>query len=51
MICYAGDCGGQHKIPHPKYREVMRDFRKVATPMQWAFGLPFPPAWMQEHPF
>ncbi len=51
LICYAGDCGGQHKVPPPKYREVMRDFREVATPMKWAFGLLFPPAWMEEHPF
>ncbi len=51
LICYAGDCGGQHKVPPPKYREVMRDFREVATPMKWAFGLLFPPAWMDENPF
>ena len=51
LICYAGDCGGQDKVPPPGYMEVMRDFREVATPMKWAFGLLFPPAWMQQHPF
>ncbi len=51
IICYAGDCGGQHKVPPPSYREVMRDFRHVATPMKWAVGLLFPPVWMAEHPF
>ncbi len=51
LILYAGDCGGQHKVPPPKYKDVMRDFREVATPMKYAFGLLFPPAWMDEHPF
>ncbi len=50
LISYAGDCGGRHKVPPPKYRRVLSQFKEVRTPVKWAYALLFPPTWMQDHP-
>ncbi len=50
LISYAGDCGGRHKVPPPKYRQVLREFKEVHTPAKWAYALLFPPDWMTDHP-
>ncbi len=50
LVSYAGDCGGRHKVPPPRYRRVLQEFSGVHSPTKWALALLFPPTWMLEHP-
>ncbi len=50
LVSYAGDCGGRHEVPPPKYRQVLKEFREVRMPVKWVYALLFPPNWMMDHP-
>ena len=51
LIVYAGDCGGPHKVPAPKYLGVLKKaFRGRYVPFEGLLAILFPPKWMKEHP-
>jgi pimeloyl-ACP methyl ester carboxylesterase len=51
LIVYAGDCGGPHRIPAPKYLGVLKKaLRGRYVPFEGVLAILFPPEWMKQHP-